>query len=113
MSAEKIDGFPTTEKRTGKKCPPKIATTLMKFSIGKLQRTAFARLSPKIFHTHVHPSRTNLAYITLRDKGRARIPKCRCKLSLQANLGFHSGSICEPRQLGGDLAAVGVSGHSQ
>ena len=50
-------------------------------------------------HTHVHPSRTNLAYITLRDKV-MNIPKCRCKLSLQANLGFHSGSICERRQLG-------------
>src|ERR1700746_3020543 len=49
MSAEKLDGFPTTEKRTGKKCPPKIATTLMKFSIGKLQRTAFARILPNIF----------------------------------------------------------------
>ena len=32
-----------------KKCPPKIATTLMKFSIGKLQRTAFARILPNIF----------------------------------------------------------------
>src|ERR1700686_795495 len=50
-------------------------------------------------HTHVHPSRTNLAYITLRDKV-MNIPKCRLKRSLQANLGFHSGSICEPRQLG-------------
>src|SRR5580693_3966819 len=50
-------------------------------------------------HTHVHPSRTNLAYITLRDKV-MNIPKSRCKRSLQANLGFHSGSICEPRQLG-------------
>src|SRR5580693_8885763 len=49
VSAEKLDGFPTTEKRTGKKCPPKIAMTLMKFSIGKLQRTAFARISPNIF----------------------------------------------------------------
>src|SRR2546425_2696968 len=50
-------------------------------------------------HTHVHPSRTNLAYITLRDKV-MNIPKCRCKRSLQANLGFHSGSICKRRQLG-------------
>src|ERR1700688_3684062 len=37
------------EKKTGKKGPPKIATTLMKFSIGKLQRTAFARISPNVF----------------------------------------------------------------
>src|SRR6266851_3943359 len=50
-------------------------------------------------HTHVQPSRTHLAYIPLRDKV-MNIPKCRCKLSLQANLGFHSGSICERRQLG-------------
>src|SRR5260370_8308637 len=46
-------------------------------------------------HTHVHPSRTNLAYITLRDKV-MNIPKCRCKRSLQANLGFHSATVSHP-----------------
>src|SRR5260370_33923335 len=50
LSAEKLDGFPTTEKRTGKKCPPKIATTLMKFSIGKLQRAIH---SSGLFWRHV------------------------------------------------------------
>src|ERR1700722_17869523 len=50
-------------------------------------------------HTHVHPSRTNLAYVTLRNQV-MNISNCRGELPLQANLGFHSRSISEPRQLG-------------
>src|ERR1700730_8392820 len=47
-------------------------------------------------HTDVHAGRAHLADKALSDEVMDR-SKSRCKLSLQANLGFHSGSICERR----------------
>src|SRR5258705_9597640 len=50
-------------------------------------------------HTDVHAGRAHLADKALGDEV-MDISKCRCKLPLQANLGFYSSSISEPRQLG-------------
>jgi len=55
--AEKLDGFPTIEKRTGKKCPPKIATTLMKFRSAQPPTDSIRTDLAEHIHTHVHPKK--------------------------------------------------------
>jgi len=103
VSAEKLDGFATIEKRLNE-VPPKIATTL-NVSIGKLQRTAFARISPNISHS-LHPSQNEPC---LRNPGALSHEHTEMAgaTALQA-IWFSLSSICERCHLG-NLAAGGVS----